>query len=240
MTQIAIVVYPGFTALDFVGPYEVLQRLPDAEIRFVWHEPGPITAESGVLTIGATHSFAETPSPDVVLVPGGLTTVEHARDERLLEWVRQAHQSATWTASVCSGSLILAAAGLLNGRRATSHWAALPILKRLGAIPVGDERVVHEEDIVTSAGVSAGIDLALWLAGQIGGDDRAKTIQLTIEYDPQPPFDSGHMLKASAKTKAAATALMARDVAKPAQLRAGTQLLWDHAISAARAKAARR
>ena len=238
--QIAIVTYPGFTALDFIGPYEVLRWLPDTEVRFVWHDPGPVTADSGVLVIGATHSFAETPSPDVILVPGGMTTVEHARDERLLDWVRQAHQSASWTASVCSGSIILAAAGLLNGKRAASHWAALPVLKTLGAIPVGDERVVHESDVITSAGVSAGIDLALWLAAQIGGDDRAKAIQLSMEYDPQPPFDSGHMSKASAKTKAAATALMARDIATPTQLKAGTLLLWDRALAVARAKAGRR
>jgi len=240
MTQIAIVTYPGCTALDFIGPYEVLRWLPDAEVRFVWHEPGPITADSGVLVIGATHSFSETPSPDVILVPGGMTTVEHARDEALLDWVRQAHRTATWTASVCSGSIILAAAGLLNGKRATSHWMALPILKALGAIAVGDERVVaaerHGKKIITSAGVSAGIDLALWLAGRIGGNDRAKAIQLSMEYDPQPPFDCGHMSKASAKTKAAATALMARDIAKPAQLRAGTRLLWSHALDAARTK----
>lgn len=239
MTQIAIVTYPGFTALDFIGPYEVLRWLPDAEVRFVWHEPGPVTADSGVLVIGATHSFVETPSPDVVLVPGGMTTVEHARDEALLDWVRQAHRSAAWTASVCSGSIILAAAGLLNGKRATSHWMALPVLKTLGAIAVSDERVVHEGEIVTSAGVSAGIDLALWLAGRIGGDDRAKVIQLSMEYDPQPPFDCGHMSKASAKTKAAATALMARDIAKPTQLKAGTLLMWNHALAAARAKFAR-
>jgi putative intracellular protease/amidase len=238
--QIAIVTYPGFTALDFIGPYEVLRWLPDAEVRFVWHEPGPITADSGVLVVGATHSFAETPSPDVILVPGGMTTMEHARDETVLNWVRKAHRSATWTASVCSGSIILAAAGLLNGKRATSHWMALPMLKTLGAIPVGDERVVREGEIVTSAGVSAGIDLALWLAGRIAGDDRAKVIQLSMEYDPQPPFDSGHMSKASAKTKAAATALMAKDVAKPAQLKAGTLLLWNQALEAARARVARR
>jgi transcriptional regulator GlxA family with amidase domain len=240
MTQIAIVTYPGCTALDFIGPYEVLRWLPDTEVRFVWHQPGPVTADSGVLVIGATHSFAETPSPDVILVPGGMTTVEHARDEVLLDWVRQVHRGATWTASVCSGSIILAAAGLLNGKRATSHWMALPILKTLGAIAVGDERVVHEGQIVTSAGVSAGIDLALWLAGQIGGEDRAKVIQLSMEYDPQPPFDCGHMSKASAKQKAAATALMAREIAKPTQLKAGTRLLWDHALEAARAKVARR
>jgi putative intracellular protease/amidase len=239
MTQIAIVTYPGCTALDFIGPYEVLRRLPDAEVRFVWHEPGPVTADSGVLVIGATHSFAETPSPDVVLVPGGMTAVERTQDEALLDWVRQAHRSATWTASVCTGSIILAAAGLLNGKRATSHWLALPMLKTLGAIAVSDERVVHEGQIVTSAGVSAGIDLALWLAGRIGGDDRAKVIQLSIEYDPQPPFDSGHTSKASAKTKAAAAALTARGIAKPTQLKAGTRLLWNHALEAARAKVAR-
>ena len=239
MTQIAIVVYPGFTALDFIGPYEVLHRLPDADVRFVWHEPGPITADSGVLVIGATHSFAETPSPDVILVPGGMTTVEHARDERLLDWLRTAHRTATWTTSVCSGSVVLAAAGLLAGRRATSHWAALSMLKTLGVNAVGDERVVHDGDVVTSAGVSAGIDLALWLAGQIGGEDRAKVIQLSIEYDPQPPFDSGHMSKASAKTKASATASLAREIATPAQLKAGSQLLWNRALSAARGKVRR-
>lgn len=234
MTQIAIVVYPGFTALDFIGPYEVLRNLPDAEVRFVWHEPGPITADSGVLIVGATHSFDETPSPDVLLVPGGMTTMEHARDEKLLDWVRHAHQTASWTASVCSGSVILASAGLLDGKRATSHWMALTALKALGATPVSDERVVHEGNIVTGAGVSAGIDVAMWLAGQIAGEGRAKTIQLAIEYDPQPPFDSGHMSKASAATKAAATALLTKEMINPTQLKATTALLWDGAIKAAR------
>jgi putative intracellular protease/amidase len=244
MTQIAIVVYPGFTALDFIGPYEVLRNLPDAEVRFLWHEPGPITADSGVLVIGATHSFDETPSPDIILIPGGMTTIEHARDEKLLDWVRRAHQSATWTASVCSGSVILAAAGLLDGRRATSHWLALSALKALGAIPVSDERIVEAggpgNRIVTSAGVSAGIDLAMWLAGEVAGESRAKTIQLAIEYDPQPPFDSGHMSKASASTKAAATALLGKDMIKPTQLKATTLLLWDSALKAARARRKKR
>ena len=146
MTQIAIVVYPGYTALDFIGPYEVLRNLPDAEVRFLWHEPGPIAADSGVLLVGATHSFEETPSPDVILIPGGMTTMEHARDEKLLDWVRQAHQTATWTASVCSGSVILAAAGLLEGKRATSHWLVLTALKALGATPVSDERIEWKGD----------------------------------------------------------------------------------------------
>jgi len=234
MTQIAIVVYPGFTALDFIGPYEVLRWLPDTEVRFLWHEPGPITADSGVLVIGATHSFAETPSPDVILIPGGFSATEHARDETLLAWLRRADETSSWTTSVCSGSVILAAAGLLAGKRATSHWAALPALRPFGVTPVSDERVVHEGKLVTSAGVSAGLDLALWLAGQLGGEDRAKAIQLSMEYDPQPPFDCGHMSKASAATKATATALMAREMATPTQLKATTLLLWKAAIDATR------
>ncbi|AFM15510.1 transcriptional regulator containing an amidase domain and an AraC-type DNA-binding HTH domain [Mycolicibacterium chubuense NBB4] len=229
--QVAIMLYPGFTALDFIGPYESLRWLPDTEVRFVWHEPGPVAADSGVLLVGATHSFDETPSPDVVLIPGGFATMEHARDEKVLDWVRRAHRTSTWTASVCSGSVILAAAGLLEGKRATSHWAALPVLKTLGAEPVGDERIVPADDkTVTCAGVSAGIDLGLWLAGRIGGEAKAKAIQLSMEYDPQPPFDSGHMSKASAGTKAAAVAMMGRELARPAALSASAGLLWDAAL----------
>lgn len=234
--QIAIVLYPGFTALDFIGPYETLHYLPDAEVRFVWHEPGPVTADSGVLTVGATHSFAETPSPDIILVPGGPTTFEHARDEAVLAWLRKADATSTWTTSVCSGSVLLAAAGLLEGRKATSHWIVVPMLKTFGVSAVGDERVVHQGKYVTAAGVSAGIDLGLWLAGQIAGEAKAKAIQLGIEYDPQPPFDSGHISKASAATKAGATALLSRDVLKPATLKASTALLWDQAIRRVRAR----
>ena len=240
MTQIAFVAYPGFTALDMIGPYEVLRNLPGAEVRFVWHETGPITADSGVLVIGATHSLAETPSPDVILVPGGPATPVHARDEALLEWLRQAHRTASWTTSVCSGSVILAAAGLLKGRRATSHWLTVAALKGFGAIPVADERIVRQDSVVTSAGVSAGLDLALWLAGEIGGESRAKAIQLAIEYDPQPPFDCGHMSKAPAATKAAATALLSRDSVTPANLRATTMLAWEQALAAVRSRRRKR
>jgi transcriptional regulator GlxA family with amidase domain len=174
-----------------------------------------------------------------------MTTFEHARQEDLLAWVRRAHASATWTASVCSGSVILAAAGLLDGRRATSHWMAVPTLKAFGVTPVGDERIVFTEsssgrDIVTCAGVSAGIDLGMWLAGRIGGEAKARAIQLAIEYDPQPPFDSGHLSKASAATKASATVMLSRDLVKPAQLKATTLLLWDQAIRTARTRSARR
>lgn len=234
--QLAIVLYPGFTALDFIGPYEVLRNLPDTEVRFVWHEPGPVTADSGALIVGATHSFDETPSPDVILVPGGPSTMEHARDERVLDWVRRADATSTWTTSVCSGSLILAAAGLLQGKRATSHWGTLPMLKAFGVTPVGDERIVDEGKLVTAAGVSAGLDMAMWLAGQIGGEARAKAIQLAIEYDPQPPFDSGHMSKASAATKATAAAFLTVDMVKAGQLTAPVRLLWDRAIEVARGR----
>jgi transcriptional regulator GlxA family with amidase domain len=240
MTQIAFVAYPGFTALDMIGPYEVLRNLPDAEVRFVWHEAGPITADSGVLVIGATHSLAETRSPDVILVPGGPATPVHARDEVLLDWLRQAHQTASWTTSVCSGSVILAAAGLLEGRRATSHWISVPALKAFGAIPVADERIVRDGNVITGAGVSAGLDLGLWLAGELGGEARAKAIQLVIEYDPQPPFDSGHMSKASATTKAAATALLSKESAKPAYLSATAKLAWGQALNAVRSRRRKR
>ncbi|MDF3285438.1 DJ-1/PfpI family protein [Gordonia sp. N1V] len=249
MTRIAIVVYPQFTALDFVGPYEVLRMLPDAEVRFVWHEPGPIVADSGVLLVGATHSLAETPNPDVVLVPGGPGCAKAARDERLLAWLADVSTTASWMTSVCTGSVVLAAAGLLEGRRATSHWSALAALSMFGATPVSDERVVRasaasgegdgasaatgEGDgakVVTAAGVSAGIDLALWLAGQIAGEERAKAIQLVIEYDPQPPFDSGHRSKASASTVARGAALLSRDALRPSPLTAATALSWDRSL----------
>jgi transcriptional regulator GlxA family with amidase domain len=237
--QIAIMVYPGFTALDFIGPYEVLRNLPAAEVRFVWHEPGPISADSGVLMVGATHSFDETPSPDIILVPGGASTFEHARDEKVLDWVRHADATSTWTTSVCSGSMILAAAGLLEGRRATSHWLVVPMLKTFGVEAVGDQRIVHEGKIVTAAGVSAGIDLAMWLFGEICGEAKAKAVQLAIEYDPQPPFDSGHVSKASAATKAAATAALTKDTIKHHQLTPSVQLLWSAAIQRVRSKGRR-
>lgn len=238
--QVAIMLYPGFTALDFIGPYESLRWLPGAEVRFVWHEPGPIAADSAVLLVGATHSFDETPSPDIILVPGGFSTMEHARDEGVLDWVRNAHRTSTWTASVCSGSAILAAAGLLEGKRATSHWAAIPLLRTFGAVPVNDERIVRADNkIVTCAGVSAGIDLGLWLAGQVGGAAKAKAIQLSIEYDPQPPFDSGHMSKASASTKALAAGMMGKESMKPKALAATTALLWDAALKSVRLRRAR-
>ena len=172
--QIAIVLYPGFTALDFIGPYETLHYLPDAEVRFLWHEPGPITADSGVLTVGATHSFEETPSPDIILVPGGTTTFEHARDEAVLAWLRKADTTSTWTTSVCSGSVLLAAAGLPEGHKATSHSDCGADAQNLR----GDRRQRRTRgapgQIRHRSRVSAGLDLGLWLAGQIAGERRPR------------------------------------------------------------------
>ncbi|MGB3480645.1 MAG: DJ-1/PfpI family protein [Mycobacterium sp.] len=231
MTQIAIVLYPGFTALDFIGPYEVLRNLPDTEVRFVWHQTGPVAADSGVLMVGATHTFEETPTPDVLLIPGGMTTIEHARDKNLLGWVQSVHRHTLWTTSVCSGSVILAAAGVLDGKRATSHWAMLPALKTFGVQAVGDQRIVSEGKVLTAAGVSAGIDLGLWLASRLADESTAKAIQLVIEYDPQPPFDSGHFSKASTATKAAAAMVLGRELPLPQTLKASTLLLWEQAIA---------
>ncbi|MBM7276492.1 DJ-1/PfpI family protein [Gordonia rubripertincta] len=237
MTQIAIVLYPRFTALDLIGPYEVLRMLPDAEVRFVTHEAGPVAADSGVLLIGATHSFDETPSPDLILVPGGPGCFGAAKDERLLEWLRTAGPAAQWTTSVCTGSVVLAAAGLLDGLRATTHWSSLTALSLYGVTAVSDERIVRagpDERVVTAAGVSAGIDLALWLADEIAGTKKAEAIQLAIEYDPQPHLDSGHRSKASAGTITASTLLLSRDVDKPEVLKLSTQLLWDRALAKVR------
>ena len=215
--QIAILLYPGVTALDAVGPWEVLSRMPDTEIRFVGKEAGPVRTEGRALRLGVTHTVSETPSPDVVLVPGGTTTPGQMVDDELLDWLRRVHETTRWTASVCTGSLILGAAGLLKGLPATSHWYRMNVLKIMGARPQPVERIVRSGKIVTAAGVSAGIDLALWLAGEIAGRERAEAIQLTIEYDPHPPFDAGHMSKASKEVRQLAREIM--DERMPAEQR---------------------
>jgi putative intracellular protease/amidase len=195
--DIAILLYDRLTALDAIGPYEVLSRLPGARAQFVAVEPGPVTTDNGMLTLLAEGSLADASAPDVVLVPGGPGEVAARAGGPALEWLRGVHETSTWTTSVCTGSLILAAAGLLQGKRATSHWLALEQLRELGAEPVS-ERVVFDGKIVTAAGVSAGIDMALTLAATIAGDEVAQAIQLGIEYDPQPPFDAGSPAKAPA------------------------------------------
>jgi putative intracellular protease/amidase len=196
--KIALLLYDRFTALDAIGPYEVLSRLPGASLQFVALEAGPVGTDTGVLTVLAEHSIAEVDAPDILVVPGGPGEVVARAGGDVLEWVRSVHAGTTWTTSVCTGSLILAAAGLLDGRRATSHWLALDELRRLGADPVS-ERVVFDGKLATAAGVSAGIDMALALAGEIAGPQIAQAIQLGIEYDPQPPFDAGSPAKAPAE-----------------------------------------
>ncbi|MER5195797.1 DJ-1/PfpI family protein [Streptomyces sp. NPDC002755] len=195
--QIAVVVYDRFTALDVVGPYEMLSRAPGAEIVFVAEGRGPVRTESGFLAVTADRALSEVPAPDVVIVSGGpgqSALMDHAP---LLDWLRTADATSTWTTSVCSGSLLLAAAGLLEGRRATSHWLALPQLEVFGVEPTG-ERVVFDGKYVTAAGVSSGIDMGLALLGRIAGDDHARAVQLGTEYDPQPPYDAGAPHKAPA------------------------------------------
>jgi transcriptional regulator GlxA family with amidase domain len=195
--QIAILIYDRLTALDAVGPYEVLSRLPDAEVTFVAQEPGPKRTDTGRLALVADAPMTELPRPDIVLVPGGPGQAALMEDGPVHEWLRAAHETSTWTASVCTGSLILAAAGLLEGRRATSHWLALEELGRLG-VETTAERVVFDGKLVTAAGVSAGIDMALVLVAKIAGEGVAQAIQLGMEYDPQPPFDAGSPQKAPA------------------------------------------
>ncbi|WP_395575929.1 DJ-1/PfpI family protein [Streptomyces sp. BK79] len=195
--QIAIVLFDRFTALDAVGPYETLGRLPDAETVFVAERTGPVRTDTGALALTADRTLEDVPAPDIVVVPGGPGQTPQMENGALLDWLRTADATSTWTTSVCTGSLLLAAAGLLKGRRATSHWLALDFLGRFGAEPTG-ERVVTDGKYVTAAGVSSGIDMGLTLLGRIAGDDHARAVQLLTEYDPQPPYDAGSPAKAPA------------------------------------------
>jgi putative intracellular protease/amidase len=197
---ITIPLYDRFTALDAVGPYEVLSRLPGAEVVFVAEEAGPVRTDTRALTLVAERALADVDACDVVVVPGGPGTREMLEPQPLHDWLRAIDATTQWTTSVCTGALLLGAAGLLDGLEATTHWSAFDILATLGARPT-ERRVVQQGKVVTAAGVSAGIDMALWLAAQIAGDEVAKAIQLGIEYDPQPPFDSGSVAKASPETK---------------------------------------
>ncbi|MGW2519132.1 DJ-1/PfpI family protein [Streptomyces sp. NPDC001617] len=195
--QIAMVVYDRFTALDVVGPYEALSRLPDVRVDFVAEEAGPVRTDTGFLAVTADKALGEVEHPDIVVVAGGPGTFTQIENRALLDWLRAVDPTTTWTTSVCSGSLLLAAAGLLEGRRATSHWLTLDFLKQYGAEPTGD-RVVTDGKYLTAAGVSSGIDMGLTLVGRIAGDEHAQAVQLLTEYDPQPPYDAGSPHKAPA------------------------------------------
>ncbi len=195
MTEIAILLFDGITALDAVGPYEVLQRLPGAKLRMLGARRGPVRTHEGSLSLVADFELAECPRPEILLVPGGYGVDRLLRDEATLAWIRAAHATSQWTTSVCTGSLLLGAAGVLRGLRATSHWNSLERLREYGAEPTL-ERVVYQGKVVTAAGVSAGIDMALALVARLSSDETAQAIQLSIEYDPQPPFDAGSPSKA--------------------------------------------
>jgi putative intracellular protease/amidase len=208
--EIVCFVFDRLTALDVVGPYDVLQRLPDAKVTFVGKVVGPVRTENGMLGLVADASIDDVRSADVLVVPGGIGTRALLHDDAVTEWVRTIDATTTWTTSVCTGSLVLGAAGLLDGKRATTHWAVLDLLRDFGATPVS-ERVVEEGKIMTAAGVSSGIDMALRLASHIAGDDVAQAIQLGIEYDPQPPFDTGSVAKAPAHVRELAVAGLRRE-----------------------------
>ncbi|MEV4612652.1 DJ-1/PfpI family protein [Kitasatospora sp. NPDC049258] len=200
--KIAILLYDGFTALDAVGPYEVLSRLPGAELTFTAARSGPVRSDTGFLSLVAEAPLAEVRAADILLLPGGPGQAALMADEPLLDWIRTLDATTTWTTSVCTGSLLLAAAGLLKGRTAASHWLALDQLPTFGATPSSD-RVVIDGKYATSAGVSAGIDLALSLAGRIAGDQTAQAIQLLTEYAPEPPYRAGTPATAPAELVAA-------------------------------------
>jgi putative intracellular protease/amidase len=195
--KIAIPIFDGFTALDAIGPYDVLSRMPGAEVVFCAEEPGPKRTESGMVAVTADASLADVPRPDVFVVPGGVGNRAHLDpDDPYIRWIAEAHPHTQWSASVCTGSLMLAAAGILDGVDATTHWAARETLAELGANPVA-ERVVERGKVMTAAGVSSGIDMALTLVERITGMELvAQAIQLGIEYDPDPPHDTGSLEKA--------------------------------------------
>jgi transcriptional regulator GlxA family with amidase domain len=196
--QIAIMLFPVVTALDAIGPYEILQQMPDAEIVFVGHRRGEVRANNKFLGLQVDASFAEIPRPDVVVVPGGFGARALLADDLVLDWVRAAHETSRYTTSVCTGSLVLGAAGLLDGLTATTHWSIHDALRPFGAIPVHERWVEHlDRRILTAAGVSAGIDMAIRLVELLHDETTARAAQLSCEYDPQPPFDSGSVLRAS-------------------------------------------
>jgi transcriptional regulator GlxA family with amidase domain len=217
--RIAIPIYDGLTALDAIGPYDILCRMPGAEVIFCAESAGPVRTETGMLTLVAERSLDEIPDPELIVVPGGFG------NRRLLDpdgpyasWLATAHETTTWTTSVCTGSLMLAAAGLLDGLEATTHWDARNALAELGAVPVA-RRVVElpEHRIVTAAGVSSGIDMALRLVDRMMGETAAQAIQLAIEYDPDPPYDTGSLEKAPPELAAAVRIAMAGEDERTAE-----------------------
>lgn len=208
MTLVAIPLFPRFTALDAVGPYEVLQRIPSIDVVFIGHRRGEVRTENGMLGVSCDAAFDEVKEPDVVVVPGGIGTRELIHDDVIRAWLQEVHPSTQFTTSVCTGALLLAAAGLLDGLTATTHWRAADLLNKLGARYV-PQRVVEHGRIITAAGVSSGVDMALRLVELLVDRQAAQAAQLLIEYDPQPPFDAGSLAKADPATVARANEYLA-------------------------------
>jgi putative intracellular protease/amidase len=209
--KIAVLLFPQITVLDAVGPYEVLQRLPDTTVTFVGHRRGEVRSDHGFLGLTVDRTFDEVTDPDVVVVPGGNGTRPLLGDDTVLDWIRAVHSTSRFTTSVCTGALLLGAAGLLDGLSATTHWASMDRLAGFGAIPTPERVVEHlDQRIITSAGVSSGIDMALRLAALLTDEITAQAVQLIVEYDPQPPFDAGSLIKAGPEVRARVNEL-ARD-----------------------------
>lgn len=212
--KIIIYVYNGITMLDAIGPYEVLRNMTDAEVYFVAEKRGEITADSGFIDINVKHSIADMKEADILVIPGStIGFINEMKKENVLKWIKEMDQKTKWTTSVCAGSMLLASAGLLRGLKATSHWKPMNLLSDFGAIPTR-ERIVEQGKYITSAGVSAGIDMALFLANKIVGEDEAKAIQLAIEYDPQPIFHSGNYSNAEEKIIKIAEKKLSKDAKK--------------------------
>ena len=196
--QVVIPLFPRFTALDAIGPYEVLQRIPSIDLTFIGHQRGEVRSENGLLGITLDGTFEDFPHPDVIVFPGGVGTRPLEHDNRVTDWVRAAHETTTFTTSVCTGSLVLGAAGLLHGLTATTHWSCYPELEAHGAIATAERVVEHlDRRLITAAGVSSGIDMALRLVELLVDRTAAEAAQLMIEYDPQPPFECGSLAKAT-------------------------------------------
>jgi transcriptional regulator GlxA family with amidase domain len=206
------------TVLDAVGPYEVLSRLPEANVKFVAKEKGLIISDTHFLKLVAEYDITEIQSADILVVPGSVVSfIRESKDKAVLNWIQKVHQTTIWTTSVCSGSVILAASGILQGKKATSHWGAIHMLSDYGVTP-SIERYIQEGKIITAQGVSAGIDLALFLVGQIVGEAKAKAYQLFIEYDPNPPYESGTITKADAETISLAKKILTKEAKKDLSL----------------------
>lgn len=212
--KVIIFLYNGVTMLDAIGPYEVLRNMDDTEVLFVAEKTGEIKADSGFIDINVKHSIDDIKDADILIIPGStIGFMQEMKNVKVLNWIREVDQTTIWTTSVCTGSLIMASAGLLKGLKATSHWRAVNLLSDFGAIATRD-RVVEQEKYITSAGVSAGIDMALHLSNKLVGEDETKAIQLTIEYDPQPKFNSGNISNAEEKIKKIAEKKLSEDAKK--------------------------